>query len=666
MPPGSDPPGWYSFGNEAVAELLAGQGPLVEALRMLRKLGLADLAEAPQVLLSGSNLVGRTTVLDNLTGMPFSAWEGPAGIIPFCIDVVFGTSDNIRSEVYLNLAVSDDGESYGPIQLHHADGFELPFEEIPRRVIDAKGSHPDKRCAAASGGDVVRIEISGPDLIPLKLRYLGWPGGTSKKQRQDVMKRFLQTAEARPINLRVVTTKSFGEEGIFDSIPSKDITLGVIIVDEDVDARPDRQQCLELAMNERPAAKLAFGWHVLGGGTGSNFDMANAVRDVADGALLGSDPWSLLPAKSRGGKALRAKVAKILKKTTASCLSDVIPHLEGGVRRCQQQLDKLGVPRPTPNDQRAYLVGVASPFLTISADAVRGSYTDGFFAAANPSGTEAGGKDRPRRLRACVDDMNLVFTAVLFAKGLKYNVVKGDENDADILNGAISRLPARLQGLVDNYKGLGSPETLSLQEFRSRIEGMTNTDLGGSARGVGHEQLVEDIFRDQSKPWAAIAHQHVDVMAGLTTSFVRELLAHVVGADTAAFESILANIIDPFFDETKGVLHRNVNDLLLHYKTESSQHPFDNFRSALTAKPGKRLAEHVTRAIQADLSIWTARGESGLKGVEERVHAAITTAPAQEIPVSELDCVMHRMTAYYEVRRLRRPLNPITPSSNNF
>ncbi|OQE74303.1 hypothetical protein PENNAL_c0080G01149, partial [Penicillium nalgiovense] len=88
----------------------------------------------------------------------------------------------------------------------------------------------------------------------------------------------------------------------------------------------------------------------------------------------------------------------------ASELPSLINEINSKINSCRSQLQKLGDPRATLDEQRLYLLHISQVFQTLVKAAVDGTYNESFFGDAK---TDDGYR---KRIRAVIQYLNQKFT----------------------------------------------------------------------------------------------------------------------------------------------------------------------------------------------------------------------------------------------------------------
>jgi hypothetical protein len=222
-------------------------------------------------------------------------------------------------------------------------------------------------------------------------------------------------SEPRSVILAVVSAKNdFANQIVLRlaraADPSGIRTLGVISKpDVLVPGSESEASFVSLAKNQEVEFRL--GWHVLRNmdsekGQSSLFD-----RNIQECNFFSQGIWEELPRSLVGVDALRTRLSSLLLGQIASELPSLIDEINIKANSCRMQLQKLGDPRATVDEQRLYLLHISQAFQSLVKAAVDGTYNEPFFEDAK---TNAGCQ---KRIRAVIQNLNEEFTNKISLRG---------------------------------------------------------------------------------------------------------------------------------------------------------------------------------------------------------------------------------------------------------
>lgn len=390
-----------------------------------------------------------------------------------------------------------------------------------------------------------------------------------------------------------------------------------------------------LARNEEVEFRL--GWHVL-----KNMDTEQGVatlkkRDHEEKKFFATGIWQQLPNDLLGISKLNSRLSKVLLNQIAQELPNVINEISSKLKHCNEQLEKLGQPRTTLNEQRLYLVQISQAFQTLVKAAVDGTYNDVFFG--DPE-TEKGYQ---QRIRAVIQNLNRDFAKKITECGHYRHVISSTTFVA---------LP-------------GGINAISRAEFVDHIQKLMLRTRGRELPCTFSPMIVTSLFLEQCRPWGNILQAHVQNVWNATTEFLALILDHI--SDGNARVRLLADIVEPAMTDLLDALNNKAKELL---QPHEKGHPItynQQFMEAMQKSHERKRAE-VIAALMNTFRLTEAQCQSLTSSVHlsgsycigglVNTLAKYTEPDIDRAAASEaLDC----MEAYYKVSR-RSILTDSTPS----
>ncbi|KAI1467549.1 P-loop containing nucleoside triphosphate hydrolase protein [Daldinia caldariorum] len=604
-----------SLDSAALEQLHGEQKALLDAIDDLRKHGIGRFVDLPQIIVVGDQSSGKSSVLEAISRVRFPVKDGLC--TRFATELVLRTDSQTKVDVRILPISGSNGET------KQFDEKSFNKEDLPRIVEEAK-----KNMVSGDAGfseDVLRIEISSPDVPHLTMVDLpGFYHSEDENQSaagREIVDRLAERYMHRK-NSIILAVISARNQVILQKVLSKvkehdkdkERTLGIITKpDILIPDTQDEANFVRLAKNLDNSHKLSLGWHVLRNRGEMEASDTDEERDEKEAKFFETGLWSSVPSKNRGVAALRKKLSGILLQHIKKNLQGLIDSIEENLNDRKAQLQRLGEPRSTPRELRRHLDKIASQFHVLCLNAVEGNYADEFFGGLY-SVTSSGkiNKNRIRKLRGLVRDLNRAFAYVLETKGSRRiilpkdltnrdNSSKPDDSTPDGLFGKITEkftLPTFLQALADQYHFV-DPEKVTFQKIASELEALSSANQGNEFPGTSNDRLAVKLFQDQAKPWENITRRHLQLVLGITKAFVEKLIGHLVNPDKRTFSAILVEIVDPFFEEKSTILENKLQELLRHYKSGNPQ-PLDaEFRMLLAKRRQKDVGVDVVRDLMA-------------------------------------------------------------------
>ncbi|KAK6827334.1 Interferon-induced GTP-binding protein Mx [Apiospora arundinis] len=605
-----------SLNTDALDQLQKEQEPLFDTIDGLRKYGIKPLVDFPQIVVVGDQSSGKSSVLESISGIRFPFHEGLC--TRFTTELVLRTDARTRIDVQIQRQGSQ------PFSLLGVTAFDQTT--LPRLI--KRASHqviPDG--GSKFSEDVVRVEITGPGVPSLTMVDLPGFNHTEDKDQSAagrvIMDRLVEryTSKNNSIILAVISARiPLALQNVLSKLEvhdeGKERTLGVITKpDVLLPYSQDEEAYIRLAKNQDQVHQLPLGWHVLRNRTLFECGNSNDERDRNESEYFQSSQWSTVPKRNRGVSRLRDKLGKLLLKHMKESLPYLIQQIKSEIDNRYNEIKRLGKPRSTGKELRSHLDKIASQFHMLSSHAVDGNYTDEFFGGLYPTPGDRTlvWETRTKKFRALVRYLNRVFTHLLATRGSRRNILprytdillngvpqKGDDYE-DGIDGQMPEIPWFSGTLEDVYQ-VDKPEDVSFETIVAELQMHSSGNQGIEFPGTLNDQLAAKLFRDQCQPWEGIAQRHIQLILEMSRCFVGLLLNYITTPDGRTRSAILAEKVDPFFEEKSLILKEKLCELLRHYHYGHPQ-PLDaEFRKLLTTRCRKDPKEQ-TEVVTSELGV---------------------------------------------------------------
>ncbi|GAW11971.1 hypothetical protein ANO14919_013250 [Xylariales sp. No.14919] len=635
-----------SLDPEAIEQLSGERKALLDAIDDLRKHGIGRFVDLPQIIVVGDQSSGKSSVLEAISRVRFPMRNGLCTRFP--IELVLRTDSQTKIHVQVQPASASVDVAY----TFDEAGFDKG--DLPRIIEDAKAHL--LRDGAKFSEDVLRIEICSPDVPHLTLVDLpGFYHSSNKDQTADgreIVDRLVQSYMARKssIILAIVSARSqVVMQKVLDEVKKHDKnqerTLGIITKPDLLipDSR-DEDDFIKLARNQDPSYQPAFGWHVLRNRGESETPLTPQERDSKEKEFFDSGIWSAIPSNNRGVGTLRKKLANVLLDHIRKNLDTLIKDIQENIDSRKKTLGRLGAPRSSPPQLRTHLDKIASQFQLLSLRAIEGNYSDEFFGGLYPNSPSVSTDDsRIRKLRALVRDLNRTFAYVLATKGSRRIIVPGHKDGEHgahkDLESQENCLPPFLSVLETQYP-FEEPEEVTRAAIKAELEPLSSANQGTEFPGTTNDRLAVKLFRDQSRPWEAIARFHIDFLLRIVKSFAEKVVAYITGPDEKTYSAILLNIVDPFFDKCTLKLEHKLQELLFHFQSGYPQPSDVEFRAILEKRQQKHLTTELLQSLAASRpQLFTDDGK-------REIAAMVSPGQKSEFGV---DSLIDKSETYYEL-----------------
>lgn len=545
--------------------------PLVDTIHSLRKHGVGEMVDLPQIIVVGDQSSGKSSVLEAISHFLFPIEDGVC--TRFATELILRTGSEFKVKVHIQPAKSTNEDT------QFFDQTCSIRDDLPNIIENAKRTMLQDDTGFSE--DILRVEISSPGVPNLKIVDLPgfFPSDDDNQSADDraIVDRLVESymAKKNSIILAVVSAqtqlvlqKVLWKVKLHDKENVR--TLGIITKPDTIKSSRDEKTFVSLARNLDESHWLSLGWHVLRSRTDEEDDHSDDERDDKEEKFFQTGSWPSVPQENRGVDALRLRLSDILSNHIKTNLPRLIEDVENKISERQARLTLLGEPRSSPREIRSYLGSITSQFQIVSLQAVDGNYLHKFFGGLYPGARGmTHNEGRIRKLRATVSAFHRTFAYVLATKGATHIILPmgvSVESDASRQQGSpYPGLPFHLHNLVDLYE-FEDPERITFNRVTELLELESPTNHGTEFLGTSNDRTAVEFFREQSRPWEAIAHAHVRVVLQIAQAFVEELLGHLTSADDQTHSAILRDVVDPFFEAKKSVMEDKIKELVHHYQ----------------------------------------------------------------------------------------------------
>ncbi|KAM3432355.1 hypothetical protein NHJ13734_006898 [Beauveria thailandica] len=535
-----------SLTTQGLEQLCFGQHlHLLNAVDSLRSQGVSHYISLPQIIVCGDQSSGKSSVLESISGVSFPVKSSLCTRFPTELILRKTTVSSINVSIVPHHSRNEsDKESLSKFHENLPD-----FKDLPALIDSAKTAMGVMTVGKAFSGDILRIEVNGPDRPHLTIVDLpGLIHSENKHQSasdiqliNSVVQGYMK--EPRSIILAVVSAKNDYANQIVlklarEADPRGTRTLGVITKpDTLIPGSGSEHMFVSLARNQDVEFRL--GWHVLRNRDTEAEDWTFDQRDAAELQFLSSGAWAGLSPKNLGIKPLRDRLSDVLVRQIVSELPNLIEEIGQLSAQCQKRLDKLGLPRETISEQRMYLIQISQSFQAMLRATTDGTYNDPYFGdAMSLTGYQ-------KRTRAVVQNLNRAFAQEMAHNGRRYKVVDNVNDAASESNGLLTR--------ADYIKKI----VLIIQRGR-----------GKELPGMFNPMVVTELFKELSSPWSKIAESHIQRVWEAVRLSLSHLVTHI--ADSTTVKAILTSVFEPKLDSLRQTLQEKLSGLL---KPHQSGHP---------------------------------------------------------------------------------------------
>ncbi|KAH7125952.1 P-loop containing nucleoside triphosphate hydrolase protein, partial [Dactylonectria macrodidyma] len=563
-----------SLDRLALGQIGGDSKDLLDSIYSLRGLGVGTSVTFPYIVVVGDQSSGKSSILEAISGMRFPIKDGVCTRFATEISVRPGLKESVHVKIIANHR--DQQSAF--------NGKSFSKNDLPKLIEEAKGMMKVDDDATSVSEDILRINISGPELTPLFLVDLpGFCRAEISEQPTEEVSSVLRITDKylkrkNNIILAVVSADAeIEEQSVITEVqmndPTGERTIGII-------TKPDllipgsikSRKYLKLAKNLEGAHILKLGWHVL---RNTDCPDRNETNPVSRRASDGSGDQKKMefsefrdcvtfPSSNNGVDSLRQKLSKVLKRQFQLSVPNLVEAVEATIESQQNRLNSLGKARSSASEIRQYLVTIAERLKDLTYSAVGGIYDGEFFSSLDASAlNEEDAYVDQRKLRAVIRNLNGAFNNVISSRGSAMRIV----GCADIQFGDGCKRPGPYHwdsGL--NRFEVEGPVAVPWTNLKTRLEKMALNDLGSQFPGSSNDRLALELFREQSRPWKGIAKQYLKLAMDSARMFVELALEHVTGAGENIRDAILAEYVLDYFDRKASHLNDKLEELLVHYQ----------------------------------------------------------------------------------------------------
>ncbi|KAL9609552.1 MAG: hypothetical protein Q9167_005683 [Letrouitia subvulpina] len=373
---------------------------LFEAIDQLRSHGLNHDLDLPELVIVGDQSVGKSSLLQSLTDIPFPVAGRLCTRFPTRIVSRRTPNESERTKI----SIERYGFSYrGPLVsneklLERYSAFtrsspSISATEFKAIIDEAKSvmgisSSANRSDASSSSGDhnfskdVLKVEISGPDRSYFSI--LDVPGifqsvthDITTKEKDDV--REMVTSYMAPEQSVIICvadgTYEVANQAAFEMTkehdPERKRTVGVVTK---CDVTQDVTEVLELAQNAE--IPLLHGWFFVRNRTPKELErgLTSRERHQIEEKFFSQEPWNRLSKDHRGTQALKKYLAHLLCERIQESFPSMLSTIETRQISEQNRLDECGNSRQTLEQKRTYLTSIAQKFHNLAEKVLWGRY----------------------------------------------------------------------------------------------------------------------------------------------------------------------------------------------------------------------------------------------------------------------------------------------------
>ena len=550
------------------------QVKLLDKIDELRNQGLGHHGiSLPQLIVCGDQSSGKSSLLEGLTRLRFPTKGGTC--TAFASEVVLRHGESF--EIICTIV---PGKSRTPAQRQELSRFKYTytsrelfnFHEVIENATNKMAFRTrTEKDAVEFYEDVLRIRYSGPDLPSLTIVDLPGlfshqhSGGDNADKVAELVKSYMRNPKS--VILAVVAALYDSElQRVMKYIKEIDAkgsrTLGIITKPDRVErGSEDEKQTILLARNEK--LNLRHRWHVVRNRGSGSETQSDAERDEAEKKFFATGVWASLPRGDVGISTLRSKLSRVLLEHIGNELPSLVAAIRTATFNTQSDLTRLGDTRETSSEQRSYLTIHAEKFQMLTNDALRGIYSNPFFALHTPN------EHSKIRLRTEIQNLNIAFAHIMYRKGHRWNIA----DSRSVVESASLGNAVPSQVLLEYDARFADPIYINRTEFLDKHIG----DYVRQSRPSGLPSLVNpwvigEVFRQQSQAWGEIAAAHLERVYASVKAYTEKALSALL--DRRTCNMIMHKLVQPELTRRSDMVLAKLMELLVPY-TEQDPITYD-------------------------------------------------------------------------------------------
>ncbi|KAH8693853.1 P-loop containing nucleoside triphosphate hydrolase protein [Talaromyces proteolyticus] len=459
----------------------------------LRELGVSENVSLPQLVVVGDQSSGKSSLLEGLTGVSFPVASDLC--TRFATQIVLRRAPKDDAGVVITIipgpsAQADEAEKARLLSFERklsADGFDnQKFLDIFDEAAEFMGvpgpkSNKLEDVEKRFSDDILKIELSGPEHHHLSV--VDVPGLFHSEAVMDARNNlanqevFSMARAADPAGLR---------------------TVGIITKCDALQAG-EEQGVLRIAKNE--VEKLNHGWFAVKNRSAQEIKQGVTIeaRHQRERTFFATTvPWTELKKDRVGIYALKRFLGGLLYDHIRSEFPGVIRDIEELSASTQSELEMLGPSRQTTADQRRFLTHIATAYQLELGNALSGNYDPDLDTTS------------PMKLRMHIRQLN-------------------DEFATSMSRSGHAKMFRTTQGEVDHEYYNKSGDQQNIYDW---IRELYRDSRGAELPGTVNPVVLENMFRQQSRPWKSIAASYIDKVIRAVDDYNRSMFTKLMPDDT--------------------------------------------------------------------------------------------------------------------------------------
>jgi siroheme synthase (precorrin-2 oxidase/ferrochelatase) len=349
-------------------------------------------------------------------------------------------------------------------------------------------------------------------------------------------------------------------------------TLGLITKPDTLDAGSDSEAAyLRLAQNKDVEFRL--GWHILKNRDYEMRGATSAERDKAEELFFRTGVWATMDPNHVGVTSLKPRLSNVLRDQILQQLPSFLQDVASEIASCNTQLQRLGTPRTTVEEQRRYLFQVSREFTFLMQAAVDGEYNNSFFGSAR---TDEG---YSKRLRARVQNILHDFAVDMNMNGQSQILVDELPEDDDKL----------------------TPRHILRSDYIDEVKKLMRQSRGRELSGTFNPLIISELFAEQCKPWEGIVVGVKETILHAIDEVTNAIVNHVAVDETASgIFSTISTVGGKFRSDLDSEIMKLLKPHLNAHPITYNHYLTDNVEKAQEDRRCKKLSKAFEQLVGPD------------------------------------------------------------------